>query len=146
MSQDATLLKYCPIATHPWHIAHFPISSGGLGFQDFSAQAVASFIVLFAGTICQSLEGFSLQNSESLLRPPPALATWLSAWSTATTQQAIAFRFLAPQLLSFETIQGVTDPIQDLVNMRTLWTLLRDLTRAHKNDNMPPSPNLLLLS
>jgi hypothetical protein len=60
---------------HPWYIAHFPISSGGLGFQDFSARAVASFIVLFAGTICLSLEGFSLRNSESLLHPPPALAT-----------------------------------------------------------------------
>jgi hypothetical protein len=60
---------------HPWHIAHFPISSGGLGFQDFSAQAIASFIVLFAGTIRHSLEGFSLQNSESLLHPPPALVT-----------------------------------------------------------------------
>ena len=118
--------------THPWHIAHFPISSGGLGFQDFSARAIASFIVPFAGTIRHSLEGFSLRNSESLLRPPPALATRLSAWSTATTQQAIAFRFLAPRLLSFETIQGITDPIQDLVNTRTLRTLLRDLTRAHK--------------
>jgi hypothetical protein len=117
---------------HPWHIAHFPILSGGLGFQDFWAQAVASFIVPFAGTIRHSLEGFSLWNSESLLCLPPALATRLSAWSTATTQQAIAFRFLAPQLLSFETIQGITDPIQDLVNTRTLRTLLRDLTRAHK--------------
>jgi hypothetical protein len=29
---------------HPRHIAHFPISSGGLGFQDFSAQAIASFM------------------------------------------------------------------------------------------------------
>jgi hypothetical protein len=62
-------------STHPWHIAHFPISSGGLGFQDFSARAVASFILPFAGTIRHSLEGFSLGNSESLLRPPPALAT-----------------------------------------------------------------------
>jgi hypothetical protein len=78
------------------------------------------------------LEGFSLQNSESLLHPPPALVAWLSTWSTATTQQAIAFCFLAPWLLSFETIQGITDPIQDLVNTHTLHTLLRDLTRAHK--------------
>jgi hypothetical protein len=58
---------------HPRHIAHFPISSGGLGFQDFSAQAIASFIVPFTGNIHHLLEGFSLQNSESLLHPPPAL-------------------------------------------------------------------------
>jgi hypothetical protein len=45
---------------HPWHIAHFPISSGGLGFQDFSAQAIASFIVPFTGNIHHLLEGFSL--------------------------------------------------------------------------------------
>jgi hypothetical protein len=118
--------------THPWHIAHFPISSGGLGFQDFSARAIAFFIVPFACTIHHSLEGFSLRNSESLLCPPPALVTRLSAWSTATTQQAIASHFLAPRLFSFETIQGISDPIQDLVNTRTLQTLLCDLTRAHK--------------
>jgi hypothetical protein len=60
---------------HPWHIAHFLISSGSLEFHDFSARAIASFVVPFAGTIHHSLEGFSLQNSESLLCPPPALAT-----------------------------------------------------------------------
>jgi hypothetical protein len=46
--------------THPWHIAHFPISFGDLGFQDFSVWAVASFVTPFAGAICHSLEGLSL--------------------------------------------------------------------------------------
>jgi hypothetical protein len=37
--------------THPWQIVNFPISFGGLGFQDFSVQAVASFVIPFAGDI-----------------------------------------------------------------------------------------------
>jgi hypothetical protein len=44
---------------HPWQIAHFPISFGGLGFQDFSVWDVTSCHT-FAGAICHSLEGFSL--------------------------------------------------------------------------------------
>jgi hypothetical protein len=106
--------------THPWQIAHFPISIGGLGFQDFSAWAVASFVIPFAGAICHSLEGFSLQNTESLIHPPPALASTLSTWSTATNPQAIAFHCLAPRSLSFDQIQGVTNPVLELVNTHTL--------------------------
>jgi hypothetical protein len=102
--------------THPWQIAHFPISFGGLGFQDFSVWAVTSFVIPFAGAICHSLEGFSLQNTESLISPPPALASSLSTLSTATNPQAIAFHSLAPQLLSFDQIQGVMNPVLDLVN------------------------------
>jgi hypothetical protein len=73
--------------------------------------------LLLAGAICHYLEGwFSLQNAESLIHPPPALASSFSIWSTATNPQAIAFRSLAPQLPSFDWIQGVTNWVLDLEN------------------------------
>jgi hypothetical protein len=53
--------------THPWQIAHFPISFGGLGFQDFLVWAVMSFVIPFVGAIHHSLEGFSIGNTESLI-------------------------------------------------------------------------------
>jgi hypothetical protein len=96
---------------------HFPKSFGGFGFQDFSVWAVASFVIPFAGAIHHSLEGFSLQNTESLICPPPTLASGLS---TATNPQATAFCCLAPQLLSFDQIQGVTNQVLDLVNTHAL--------------------------
>jgi hypothetical protein len=114
---------------HPWHIAHFPISSGGLGFQDLLLLLLYPLLALYVIPLKDFL---SKILNLSCARMPPALVAQLSAWSTATTQQAIAFCFLAPRLLSFETIQGITDPIQDLINTRTLRTLLHDLTRAHK--------------
>jgi hypothetical protein len=110
--------------THPWQIVHFPITFGDLGFQDFAVQAVASFVIPFAGAIHHSLEGFSVQNSESLICLPPALASGLSTWSTATNPQATAFCSLAPQVLSFDEIQGVTNPVLDLVNTCALQNLL----------------------
>ena len=117
---------------HAWNTAHFPASSGGLGFQDFAARAVASFVAPLAGAARRSLEGFPARSSEPALRPPPALAASLSAWSAATNQQAVAFRFLAPRLLSLEATQGAAGPARGLVSARALRALLRDLTRARK--------------
>ncbi len=129
--------------THPWQIAHFPISFSGLGFQDFSVWAVTSFVIPFVGAIHHSLDGFSHGNTESLIHPPPALASGLSTWSTATNPWATAFHSLAPWLLSFDQIQGVTNPVLDLVNTCALQTLLLNLTWA---DNMHLSLPLHLLS
>jgi hypothetical protein len=67
----------------------------------------------------------------------------LSTWSTATNPWATAFHSLAPWLLSFDQIQGVTNPVLDLVNTCALQTLLLNLTWA---DNMHLSLPLHLLS
>ncbi len=75
--------------THPWQIVHFSISFGSLGFQDFSVWAVASFVIPFAGAKCHSLEGFSLWNTESLIHPPPALASILSTFQLPQTHKLL---------------------------------------------------------
>ncbi len=136
--------------THPWQIAHFPISFSGLGFQDFSVWAVTSFVIPFVGAIHHSLDGFSHGNTESLIHPPPALASGLSTWNLLSIhllplhlvcppgqlQQTHELLLSIPLLLDYYLLtksKGVTNPVLDLVNTYALQTLLLDLTWA---DNM----------
>jgi hypothetical protein len=46
--------------TSAWTIAHLPVALGGLGFQDYSSRAVASFVVPSATAICHAIKGFKL--------------------------------------------------------------------------------------
>jgi hypothetical protein len=68
------------------------------------------------------------------IHPPPALTSGLSTWSTATNPQATAFHSHAPWLISFDQIQGATNPVHDFVNTHALRTLC-NLTQAHKRQH-----------
>jgi hypothetical protein len=75
-----------------WIMAHALISTGRLGFQDYSAQAVASFVVSLAHSIQYATDSIHLKSSQDIcLKMAPLLCQGLVKWQTS----------LAPDLVSF---------------------------------------------
>ena len=120
--------------TLAWLICHFPLVIGGLGFHDYAARAIPSFIVPFARSLRHAQEGFCARNSDTILKVPVDLACALLDWKHSNAPSLAAFRSLTPPTLANQRFRNVADVTSHLVEACDLRTLLRDIVRDHKKE------------
>jgi len=136
-----------------WFLAHVLVAGGGLGLMDYSARAVASFVVPLATSLHHATIGFSARRTDTVLPVPDALACGLTDWKTSNVPSLVLFRSLTPSLLAHEKFRNVTDVVSHLVDAMGKRTTIRDLVRSHKRrelqtfyDTAPPELASLLPS
>ena len=117
-----------------WSLAHLPLAMGGLGLQDYSARAVASFCIPFTRSLRITHHGLSLDGT--LVPLPASLSHSFSTWSSSPLPLFASFRDLALPLLSFESFPPACDRLSFLVHDLPLDSLLRDLIRSHKRRSL----------
>jgi hypothetical protein len=116
-----------------WIMAHALISMGGIGIQDYSARAVASFTVPLAQSIRCAIDGIHPKCSKDIcLQVNPLLSQGLTNWKTSFAPLLVSFRRLSPDHLTPQDYKGIDNPLAHLVETLPLGTLLRDLVWTQK--------------
>jgi hypothetical protein len=118
-------------------MAHVLILMGGLGFQDYSSRAVASFVVFMAHLIRYATDGIHPKCSNDIcLIVDPLLCQGLLEWQMSLAPDLVSFCLLSPAIKGPQSYKGINNPLTHLVETLPLRTLMRDLICTHKKQEL----------
>ena len=110
----------CPVSavcqgTPAWFLAHLPIQSGGLGFTDYSAHAVTSFVVPLAHSIHCATQGIC--PICSTYHPPTGCLLCYEPLGLVPLPLPLlaTLHALAPPLLASQNYRNVDDVVDHLI-------------------------------